>query len=594
MRKTRAALIVLLALFMQPPMAGFADESAKNAKDFATAAEADADWLGAGGDPSKMAYSDLGKGTAVARLKDIATIQGVRENQLVGYGLVIGLKGTGDSLRNSPFTEQSMRAMLDNLGISAPRNATRSQNTAAVIVTANLPAFAGAGSRIDVTVSSLGDASSLQGGTLVMTPLMGADNQVYAVAQGNMIVSGFAAEGEAANVTQGVPTSGRIPNGALVEREVAGNFGKEGELVVELRDPDFTTAIRVADTINIFAQRRYGRGVARERDAKTIRLVKPKNITAARFLAELEGLPIATDEVARVVVDERTGTVVIGEKVRISKVAISHGSLTVRVTETPMVVQPEPFSDGITGVEPNTDIAVNQPDARIGILTGANLEKSGEGAEPDRRQADRDHRDPSGDQDIRRSSRGTGGAMTMTGQLIRYTSALALFLGAIAPGFAQETAAPASAPPGNLDEIRKFCGNIDDKAADARYALQARQLAELKADVETRMRALEEKRKEYETWLKRRDEFVSKAQDSLVDIVSRMKPDAAAAQMALIGDEAAAALLLKLNPRVSSIILNEMPPEKAAKLARVIVGAQRTGTGGADRRVQAETGHKVQ
>lgn len=184
--------------------------------------------------------------------------------------------------------------------------------------------------------------------------------------------------------------------------------------------------------------------------------------------------------------------------------------------------------------------------------------------------------------------------MTMTGQLIRYTSALALFLGAIAPGFAQETAAPASAPPGNLDEIRKFCGNIDDKAADARYALQARQLAELKADVETRMRALEEKRKEYETWLKRRDEFVSKAQDSLVDIVSRMKPDAAAAQMALIGDEAAAALLLKLNPRVSSIILNEMPPEKAAKLARVIVGAQRTGTGGADRRVQAETGHKVQ
>ncbi len=207
-----------------------------------------------------------------------------------------------------------------------------------------------------------------------MTPLMGADNQIYAVAQGNMIVSGFSAEGDAASITQGVPTSGRIPNGALVEREVAGNFGKDSEMVVELRDPDFTTAVRAADTINVFAKRRYGRGVAIARDAKTIRLQRPKNIPAARFLAELEGLPITTDEVARVVVDERTGTVVIGEKVRISKVAISHGSLTVRVTETPMVVQPDPFSYGETEVEPNTDITVNQADSKIGILTGANLE----------------------------------------------------------------------------------------------------------------------------------------------------------------------------------------------------------------------------
>ncbi|MEL4072904.1 flagellar basal body P-ring protein FlgI [Ochrobactrum sp. GPK 3] len=369
MRKTWATLIAILALALQP-VAVLADESAKNVKDFGSAVEADADWLGAGGDPSKMAYAELGRGSAVARLKDIATIQGVRENQLVGYGLVIGLKGTGDSLRNSPFTEQSMRAMLDNLGINAPRNSTRSKNTAAVIVTANLPAFAGSGSRIDVTVSSIGDSTSLQGGTLVMTQLMGADNQIYAVAQGNMIVSGFTAEGDAASVTQGVPTSGRIPNGALVEREVAGNFGKDSEMIVELRDPDFTTA----DTINIFAKRRYGRGVALARDAKTIRLSRPKNVPAARFLAELEGLPITTDEVARVVVDERTGTVVIGAKVRISKVAISHGSLTVRVTETPMVVQPEPFSDGVTAMEPNTDIAVNQPNAKIGILTGANLE----------------------------------------------------------------------------------------------------------------------------------------------------------------------------------------------------------------------------
>jgi flagellar P-ring protein FlgI len=369
-KRTSTALVALL-MTVSPVMA---DESARNNKDFSSAAEADADWLGSGGSPSKMAYSDLGKGGVVARLKDIATIQGVRENQLVGYGLVIGLKGTGDSLRNSPFTEQSMRAMLDNLGISAPSGVTRSKNTAAVIVTANLPAFAGAGSRIDVTVSSLGDATSLQGGTLVMTPLAGADGEIYAVAQGNMIVSGFSAEGEAETLTQGVPTSGRIPNGALVEREVKGNFGREGEMVVELRDPDFTTAVRVTDTINIFAKRRYGMVVAKERDAKSIRLRRPKNVSAARFLAELEGLPVATDEIARVVVDERTGTVVIGEKVRISKVAISHGSLTVRVTETPTIVQPEPFSDGETAVEPNTNIEANEQQSKIGMLSGTNLE----------------------------------------------------------------------------------------------------------------------------------------------------------------------------------------------------------------------------
>lgn len=368
----RIAASVFAFLMGVSPLA--ADQSARNNKDYATAAEADADWLGSGGSPSKMAYSDLGKGGVVARLKDIATIQGVRENQLVGYGLVIGLKGTGDSLRNSPFTEQSMRAMLDNLGINAPSGVARSKNTAAVIVTANLPAFTGAGSRIDVTVSSLGDASSLQGGTLVMTPLAGADSEIYAVAQGNMIVSGFSAQGEAETLTQGVPTSGRIPNGALVEREVKGNFGKDGELVVELRDPDFTTAVRVTDTINIFAKRRYGQPVAKERDAKSIRLRKPANITAARFLAEIEGLPVATDEIARVVVDERTGTVVIGEKVRISKVAISHGSLTVRVTESPVVVQPEPFSDGETAVEPATNIEADEARSKIGVLSGTNLE----------------------------------------------------------------------------------------------------------------------------------------------------------------------------------------------------------------------------
>lgn len=362
----------ILALVLAGTAAARAGES--NAKDYKSPAEAQAAWRKAERDAEQWGgtASPLGEGGAIARLKDIANIQGVRENQLVGYGLVIGLNGTGDSLRNAPFTEQSMRAMLDNLGISPPPGASRVKNIAAVIVTANLPPFAGRGSRIDVTVSSLGDATSLAGGTLVMTALAAADGQNYAVAQGNLIVSGFTASGEASTLTQGVPTSGRIPNGALVEKEVAGNFGHD-ELVVELREPDFTTAVRITDTINAFAKRRYKQAVAKERDSKSIRLRKPKDISATRFLAEIEGLPVPTDEVARVVVDERTGTVVIGEKVRISRVAISHGSLSVRVTETPMVVQPEPFSFGETEVEPNTQIEASQP-SNIGVLGGTDLE----------------------------------------------------------------------------------------------------------------------------------------------------------------------------------------------------------------------------
>jgi flagellar P-ring protein precursor FlgI len=371
----RLAVVLCLMLFAGTAVANAA-ESSSNAKDFRTPAEAQAAWRKAERDADDAkwggAASPLGEGGAIARLKDIANIQGVRENQLVGYGLVIGLNGTGDSLRSAPFTEQSLRAMLDNLGISPPPGASRVKNVAAVIVTANLPPFAGRGSRIDITVSSLGDATSLAGGTLVMTPLAAADGQTYAVAQGNMVVSGFTASGEASTLTQGVPTSGRIPNGALVEKEVTGNFGHD-ELVVELREPDFTTAVRITDTINAFAKRRYNQPVAKERDSKSIRLRKPKNISATRFLAEIEGLPVVTDEVARVVVDERTGTVVIGDKVRISRVAISHGSLSVRVTETPTIVQPEPFSDGETAVEPNTNIEAAQT-SNIGILGGTDLE----------------------------------------------------------------------------------------------------------------------------------------------------------------------------------------------------------------------------
>jgi flagellar P-ring protein precursor FlgI len=377
MRFAAALLVGLLAGTMVVKAA----EPSPNAKLFGTPGEAKAAWRKAEaraalqrGDDGHWggAASPLGEGGAIARLKDIANIQGVRENQLVGYGLVIGLNGTGDSLRSAPFTEQSLRAMLDNLGISPPPGSSRVKNVAAVIVTANLPPFAGRGSRIDITVSSLGDATSLAGGTLVMTPLAAADGQTYAVAQGNMVVSGFVASGQAETLTQGVPTSGRIPNGALVEKEVTGNFGQD-ELVVELREADFTTAVRITDTINAFAKRRYNQPVAKERDSKSIRLRRPKNISATRFLAEIEGLPVVTDEVARVVVDERTGTVVIGEKVRISRVAISHGSLSVRVTETPTIVQPEPFSDGVTAVEPNTTIDAEQT-SKLGILGGTDLE----------------------------------------------------------------------------------------------------------------------------------------------------------------------------------------------------------------------------
>ena len=309
-----------------------------------------------------------------SRIKDIASIQSTRDNQLVGYGLVIGLQGSGDGLRNSPFTEQSMRAMLQNLGIATEGGRARSTNVAAVVVTANLPAFVQSGSRIDISVSSLGDAASLKGGTLVMTPLRAADGEVYAVAQGQVIVSGFSAQGQAEQVTQGVPTSGRVPNGAIVEKQVEARLGEQEQLVLQLRNADFSTAIRIADVINEFALGRYGKRVAAEQDSRTVAVQRPAGISTARFFAELENLPIETDAPARVVVDERTGTIVIGQEVKISRVAISHGALTVRITEMPRVVQPEPFSNGVTAVEPFTAIEVNQPDAKVAVLDGPDLQ----------------------------------------------------------------------------------------------------------------------------------------------------------------------------------------------------------------------------
>lgn len=312
---------------------------------------------------------------ASVRIKDIAAVQGVRDNQIVGYGLVIGLKGTGDSLRNSPFTEQSLQSMLDTMGINVRNSSLRTRNVAGVIVTAELPPFIGKGARIDITVSSLGDATSLLGGTLVMTSLMGADGQIYAVGQGPVAVSGFSSQGDAESLTEGVPTTGRIPNGGLVERQVPGAFDDLPALVLELKNPDFGTALRVVDAINAYTSRRYGTLGAVEEDFRTIRLARPDALSAPRFLAEIGELRVEPDVPARVVIDERTGTVVIGSEVQISTVAVTHGNLTVRVTESPMVSQPAPFSEGETTVTPRTFVDASQTGGQLAIIGGTDLQR---------------------------------------------------------------------------------------------------------------------------------------------------------------------------------------------------------------------------
>jgi flagellar P-ring protein precursor FlgI len=314
-----------------------------------------------------------GPALSAARIKDIASLQSGRENQLIGYGLVVGLQGTGDSMRSSPFTEQSMRAMLQNLGISMVGTQTRAKNIAAVLVTANLPPFSSPGSRIDVTVGSLGDSTSLRGGTLVMTSLTGADGQIYAVAQGSIVVTGVSAAGDAASVQQGVTTAGRVPNGAIIERELPSRFKDSSDLVLQLRNPDFSTAVGMADAINRYASAQYGSPIAESRDSQSVYVAKPKMADLARLMADIENLVVETDVPARVVINERTGTIVIGQDVRISPVAVSYGTLTVQVNEMPRVVQPEPFSDGETAVEPNTDILVQQDGGQVAMLDGSSL-----------------------------------------------------------------------------------------------------------------------------------------------------------------------------------------------------------------------------
>jgi flagellar P-ring protein FlgI len=329
---------------------------------------------GMGGPLGDMGPSGLPSYGAPTRIKNIVEIQGVRANQLVGYGLVIGLNSTGDSLRNSPFTRQSLQAMLDRMGVNIRKDNTRTRNAAAVMVTADLPAFVRTGTTIDVTVSSLGDASSLLGGTLIMTPLYGADNLVYGVAQGPVTVSGFQVEGAAQTLTQNVPTSGRIPNGALIERQAPGQFVEVDFIGLELRNPDFGTAVRIADAINAYGVERFGVQLARAADLRSVAVKRPESITPTRLMAEIGELLVAPDVPARVVIDERTGTIVIGRDVQISTVAVTHGNLTVTVTETPQVSQPLPFSEGRTVVTPETNISSDEQGGLLRLVRGTNLQ----------------------------------------------------------------------------------------------------------------------------------------------------------------------------------------------------------------------------
>ncbi|MEQ1752909.1 MAG: flagellar basal body P-ring protein FlgI [Micropepsaceae bacterium] len=312
---------------------------------------------------------------AYSRIKDITDIEGVRDNLLVGYGLVVGLNGTGDSLRNAPGTQQSLQAMLERLGINTRGTNISSGNVAAVMVTANLPAFSTQGNKIDVTVSALGDAKNLQGGTLLVTPLVGADGNVYAISQGQITINGFSAQGQASSVTKGVPTSGRIASGAIVEREIQFDLASMKTLRLSLRNPDFTTARRVTDAINSF----IGSGVAVADDPATVRVTVPDSSRGnmVSLLTDIEQLRVEPDLPAKVVIDEASGIIVMGSDVRISSVAIAQGNLTIRVTEMPEVTQPEPFSQGETTIVPRTDIQIEEPaDRKIAVMkSGISLQQ---------------------------------------------------------------------------------------------------------------------------------------------------------------------------------------------------------------------------
>lgn len=296
-------------------------------------------------------------GAAGPRIKDLVDFEGVRGNDLVGYGLVVGLNGSGDGIRNSPFTEEALSNLLERLGVNVQGEQFRPKNVAAVIVTATIGSFARMGSRIDVTVSAIGDAKNLLGGTLIMTPLNAADGEIYAVAQGPILAGGINAQGDGAATQIGVPTSGSIPGGARIEREVPFVLNDLDQIRVALREPDFTTAVRIEDAINAS----IGAGTASMSDSGTITL-NPAIVrtSPARLIAAIENIEVNPSQRARVVVDQRSGTIVLGADVKISRVAVSQGNLTIRVNEAPIASQPNPFSNGETLALPRTGIEIDE------------------------------------------------------------------------------------------------------------------------------------------------------------------------------------------------------------------------------------------
>ncbi|MBU6459150.1 MAG: flagellar basal body P-ring protein FlgI [Bradyrhizobium sp.] len=303
---------------------------------------------------------------ATSRIKDLANIEGVRQNQLVGYGLVVGLNATGDTLNNIPFTKQSLQAMLERMGVNIRGATIRTGNVAAVMVTGNLPPFGTQGTRMDVTVSSLGDAKSLQGGTLLVTPLLGADGNVYAVAQGSVAINGFQAEGEAAKIVRGVPTVGRIANGAIIEREIEFALNRLPNVRLALRNADFTTAKRIAAAVNDY----LGAKSAEPIDPSTVQLSIPAEFkgNVVAFLTEIEQLQVEPDQAAKIVIDERSGIIVMGRDVRVATVAVAQGNLTVTISESPQVSQPNPLARGRTVVTPNTRVGVTEDGKKLALV----------------------------------------------------------------------------------------------------------------------------------------------------------------------------------------------------------------------------------
>jgi flagellar P-ring protein FlgI len=304
---------------------------------------------------------------ATSRIKDLANIEGVRQNQLIGYGLVVGLNGTGDTLNNAPFTKQSLQAMLERLGVNIRGTTISTGNVAAVMVTANLPPFGTQGTRMDVTVSALGDAKSLQGGTLLVTPLLGADGNVYSVAQGSVAIGGFQAEGDASKITRGVPTVGRISNGGIIEREIEFALNQLTQVRLALRNADFTTAKRIAAAVNDF----IGGATAEPLDPATVQVSVPAHYkgNVVSLLTEIEQLQVEPDLPAKIVIDERSGIIVMGRDVRVSMVAVAQGNLTVTISETPQVSQPAPLSrGGTTQVVPRTRIGVQEDGKKLALV----------------------------------------------------------------------------------------------------------------------------------------------------------------------------------------------------------------------------------